>query len=617
MNNEITTNDARRVIMNHRELFSKLIMLEGIIQKFEQKVRESSNSFVTDKVLKILKDVPIEEINRDKTKIRVKALREAGYNSIADVAYASIYSLILIDGISKEIAYLIKYITNSFITKTKEEVKVQLSSDDKSRASAELITSLSKYRHSIQYATRCKTIIDSNAFNINKALNDLFNSSGSLRMVFTSEEQKKKAYDAYSFLFNLLEGDYGKELKEILTAIDKALKMTEEEAWKDFSTNSVEFFKILEQINPGILGSTDTLYGLPESLALQIQEQPFYPDGLLCTLRRYQEWGVKYILHQERVLLGDEMGLGKTIQAIAVMISLRNTGKTHFLVVCPASVLTNWCREIQKMSILTPIKIHGDDKEEYLEEWIKNGGVAVTTYETTRALKLEDDFKYDFLVVDEAHYVKNPEAQRTESVKHFCDHSNGILFMTGTALENKVEEMILLIDILQPQIADKVKNMTYLASAPQFREKVAPVYYRRRREDVLTELPEKLEIEEWCKLNQEEETLYEKAILNKDYADARRLSFNLKNLYNSCKAERMYEIIDQAKTEGRKILIFSFFLDTITNISKLLGDRCLQPINGSVPPQRRQEIIDEFDKAPAGSVLLAQIISGGTGLNIQ
>ena len=90
------------------------------------------------------------------------------------------------------------------------------------------------------------------------------------------------------------------------------------------------------------MGTDDAIYGLPEDLAREIQDECLFPDGLLCSLRRYQEWGVKYILHQEKVLLGDEMGLGKTIQAIATMVSLKNTGATHFVVVCPASVLINW-----------------------------------------------------------------------------------------------------------------------------------------------------------------------------------------------------------------------------------------------------------------------------------
>jgi SNF2 family DNA or RNA helicase len=79
----------------------------------------------------------------------------------------------------------------------------------------------------------------------------------------------------------------------------------------------------------------------------------------------------------------------------------------------------------------------------------------------------------------------------------------------------------------------------------------------------------------------------------------------------------LLEIVEQAREEDRKVLVFSFFLDTIRVVGDLLGSRCYGPINGSVPPMRRQEIIDSFDNAPAGSVLLAQIQSGGTGLNIQ
>lgn len=95
---------------------------------------------------------------------------------------------------------------------------------------------------------------------------------------------------------------------------------------------------------------------------------------------------MKYILHQGKVLLGDEMGLGKTVQAIATMVSLRNVGCTHFLVVCPASVLENWCREIRKHSKLSVTKVHGATAESAFESWRVSGGAAVTTYETTAKL---------------------------------------------------------------------------------------------------------------------------------------------------------------------------------------------------------------------------------------
>ena len=116
------------------------------------------------------------------------------------------------------------------------------------------------------------------------------------------------------------------------------------------------------------------------------------------------------------------MGLGKTVQAIASMVSLKNTGATHFVVVCPASVITNWCREIRKHSRLTVIKVHGTGRQYALNSWIKSGGVAVTTYETTGYFKLQDDFRFNMLVVDEAHYIKNPEATRSKNVKSISEH---------------------------------------------------------------------------------------------------------------------------------------------------------------------------------------------------
>ncbi len=221
------------------------------------------------------------------------------------------------------------------------------------------------------------------------------------------------------------------------------------------------------------------------------------------------------------------------------------------------------------------------------------------------------------LVVDEAHYIKNPEARRSINVKNISMRAERLLFMTGTALENKVDEMISLIRILQPQIASQVQGMAFMSAAPQFRKAVAPVYYRRKREDVLTELPDLIESKEWCSLSYNEEIAYEHAVLSKKYAEARRVSWNVDDLKDSSKASRLLELVEEAESEDRKVIVFSFFLDTIRKVTMLLGDRCTNPINGSVTPQRRQEIIDEFDKAPAGTVLVAQIQSGGTGLNIQ
>ena len=91
--------------------------------------------------------------------------------------------------------------------------------------------------------------------------------------------------------------------------------------------------------------------------------------------------------------MGDEMGLGKTIQALAAMVHLKNHEETHFLVICPASVITNWCREIEAKSDLNVIKIHGTFKDDRFDIWKTNGGVAVTNYESLSWLmNMEESF---------------------------------------------------------------------------------------------------------------------------------------------------------------------------------------------------------------------------------
>lgn len=617
MQKPFDSTDAKRVIERHHNILEKLKDTEILKQKYRGDVKKASDALVTREVLKILQDIPIEEINRDKRGFRVRALREHGYRTIADIAPASVYSIASVHGISEDTAYSIKRIVDDIVAKSRQGIKIRLSSDNRSKEATALIVALSQYHQIQPVASECHRLLKTNERQIGYAEEDLRAASGSLRWFFSSKVKKQKAIDAFEYLTTLIDGDYGHSAEAQFVAVDIIGQCRGNEAWKDFTKNSVRYFNELEDINPGVLGNDDSMYGLPEDLARKVQDECFFPDGLLCELRRYQEWGVKYILHQERVLLGDEMGLGKTVQAIATMVSLRNTGGTHFVVVCPASVITNWCREIRKMSLLSVTKIHGADREAALESWIKTGGVAVTTYETTAYFKLPDDYKFKLMVVDEAHYIKNPEARRSINVKNISTHAERLLFMTGTALENRVDEMIALIRILQPKIASKVQGMIFMSSAPQFRKAVAPVYYRRKREDVLTELPELIESKEWCTLTHNEELVYEQAVLSKNYAAARRVSWNVDDLKDSSKAIRLLELVNEAESDGRKVIVFSFFLDTIRKITLLLGNKCMNPINGSVTPQRRQEIIDEFDKAPAGTVLVSQIQSGGTGLNIQ
>lgn len=617
MARSFTSKDAKRLIHQHEDIMDKLSQIQERQNFCISKVKESAEAFVAAEVMEALKEVPIEEVSRAKRGIRVKALRDHGYQTIADIATASVHQISSVYGIGEETAHVIQRKVREIVDQTRKNTKIRISMDRKTKSASELVINISSLIQAVPLSQNCLQLKNDYFERVENAIDDLGPGTSGLRWFFSFRRTKEKGENAYKYLSELLEGSFGAAVNEVIQKAENADHMTEPDAWQDFQKNSVRFFNVLEAVAPGVLGTDDAMYGLPEDLAREVQDEAFFPEGLLCELRRYQEWGVKYILHQERVLLGDEMGLGKTIQAIATMVSLKNTGASHFVVVCPASVITNWCREIASKSKLRVTKVHGNGRKQALNAWIRTGGVAVTTYETTEYFKTDESFTFSLLVVDEAHYIKNSEARRSINVKNIAKKAERILFMTGTALENKVSEMVALIEILQPEIAHKVSGMEFLAAVPQFRKMVAPVYYRRKREDVLTELPELIENKEWCTLLPEEEHVYEQAVLQKNYAESRRVSWNIDDLHDSSKARRLLELIEEAESEGRKIIVFSFFLDTLRKIVDFLGDRCLNPINGSVPPARRQEIIDEFDKSPAGTVLAAQIQSGGTGLNIQ
>lgn len=118
-------------------------------------------------------------------------------------------------------------------------------------------------------------------------------------------------------------------------------------------------------------------------------------------------------------------------------------------------------------------------------------------------------------------------------------------------------------------------------------------------------------------MNAVEKEAYYNAVMSDNMQAPRRVSWNVANIADSSKAKRLKEIVDEATDDGRKVIVFSYFLDTIKKVKLVLGDKCVDHINGAVSPQRRQEIIDEFNNAKAGAVLPAQIQAGGTGLNIQ
>ncbi len=353
---------------------------------------------------------------------------------------------------------------------------------------------------------------------------------------------------------------------------------------------------------------------IPEELRQKINAVPLDTTLLTVTLRGYQVFGAQYAIHQERSILGDEMGLGKTVQGLAVIAHLAARGQRRFLVVCPASVQINWLNETRKHTRLQAHSLHGDSRENATQRWLQQGGVAVTTFGTLA--RLPDAVRSSdaaLLIVDEAHFIKNPGAARSQAVDAAIAGAQRTLFLTGTPMENRVQEFRNLVDYLQPRIAARVSADDAVAGARAFRRAVAPVYLRRNQEDVLHELPDKIEIEDWVQHSAEDEAAYVAAVRARHLMDMRQAAYRSPS---SAKLERLEQIVDEASEDQRKVVIFSFFLHVLAAVGQRL-DSVVGTITGAVSPSSRQDMVDQFTKHHGHAVLLSQIEAGGVGINLQ
>lgn len=585
--------------------------------KYEQKVRDFAEGIRHEAIATTLKGIDIEQLNADKNRIPVSLLKASGIHNIQQVLDMPDDRLMDINGIGSQTAYKIRATANSIYNDAELNIHLRIDPENRTADAIQLIQALYILHKSRVMRADCHRLYDENHSSINEKAYTAKIAQKRLSWMFSFRSTKDKALACLSNLEALLSSDFKASADVIISEFAQIVTDSTHSSWTDFEANSASYYAMLESIAGSKLDKGVTRGGLSDSLVEMVEAYPLDLSLMKTTLRDYQVFGTKYILYQKNVLLGDEMGLGKTVQSIAAMASLKAKGMTHFVVVCPASVLINWSREVAQHSTLSAFKVHGKDRDSTFSMWVDNGGIAVTTYDTIRKLIIPRDLKIDLLIADEAHYVKNPSTSRTKSLLELSKMSELTLFMTGTPLENRVDEMYFLVKCLQPKIAAEIYGMGHLSSAPHFREKVAPVYLRRIRDDVLLELPDLLEKEEWCSFNGQEEDAYREAVFLGNFMAMRQLSWNISDVKLSTKAQRLLEICEDAKMNNRKVVVFSFFRDVIGKVCTLLGEQCMEPITGSIPSQRRQEIIDEFTKAAPGTVLICQVIAGGVGLNIQ
>lgn len=387
----------------------------------------------------------------------------------------------------------------------------------------------------------------------------------------------------------------------------------EGDVWEDFLSRPSDYFGMLTELG-FVTEDEKKMHGdLPEDIIEAVRAKELRRDFLTASLRTYQSFAARFALVQEQVLIGDEMGLGKTVEALAVLAHLQANGHSHFLVVCPAAVVSNWIRETKKHTSLKATRLHGPEFERRyaLRMWARAGGVGVTTYDLLAwTMGHLGDIAPGCAVFDEAHFIKNPNAKRSLAAAELISTTPYTVLMTGTPLENNVQEFRNLINYLRPDLADSAPD--YLAS--RFRRHVAPAYLRRNQEDVLTELPELVEIDEWLPMSEADIAQYEPAVAAGNFMAMRQAAMLSSQ---SVKLARLREIVEEAEANGRRVIVFSYFREVLNVVHDHLPGRVFGPITGSVPAIERQNIIDRFSQADHGAVLVAQVTAGGVGLNIQ
>lgn len=387
-----------------------------------------------------------------------------------------------------------------------------------------------------------------------------------------------------------------------------------QDPWPDFFARPAHYYALFSEL--GFLSEHGGRFegDVPSDVVDAIRALDLNTMYLEASLRGYQDFAARFALVQERVVIGDEMGLGKTVEALAVLAHLRAQGQTHFLVISPAAVVTNWVREVPLHTRLEVHRLHGEGRRAALEAWRRGGGVAVTSFGTLRwavhqELPVE---QVGCVVVDEAHYIKNPAAKRSRRTADILDRVPRVLLMTGTPLANRIDEFRALVQQARP---DLLEDLVESPTAHDFRQAVAPVYLRRNQEDVLTELPDLVEVDEWVPMSAVDQGIYREAVEAGNFMAMRQAACT--QGASSGKLRRLCEIVAEAEANGRRVIVYSHFREVLAQVAALLPGPVFGPLTGSVPPTERQRIIDDFTAAPGGAALVAQIVAAGVGLNIQ
>ncbi|WP_405588456.1 DEAD/DEAH box helicase [Streptomyces sp. NBC_01092] len=556
-------------------------------------------------------------------RLRLGEVEKGGFRTVGQVLDAGPYRLRQLPGVGRQTADQTVAAARRIADAVRDTIAVHIDVDRPEPRTTALVVALNVLVEAGPEARRAVGTAGTLARRLGPPLADAAPTAGRLRMLLAGRAGRERALAALAEVRTLTEQADQDEVPQLLAQASVDLLRRPESdvaALVDFELRSAEYYGLLAELSGRAPDPAAAEGFLPDEVAERVRTQPLDDTHRRVSLRGYQAFGTRFALAQRRVILGDEMGLGKTIQAIAALAHLAGEGESHFLVVCPASVLINWTREIDKRSALRVTPLHGPDRQDAFADWKGRGGVAVTTFDALRGFPVPGGGELGMLVVDEAHFVKNPRTRRSMAVSEWAERCDRVLFLSGTPMENRVEEFRSLVRILQPELAESVDDHDGVAGSKAFRKAVAPVYLRRNQQDVLTELPALQHTDEWEEPSAQDEEAYREAVRAGNFMAMRRAAYARPE--RSAKLDRLREIAAEAAENGLKVVVFSAFRDVLGVTQSALAAKSNErqvfgPISGSVPPARRQQLVDEFAAAPGHAVLLAQIEAGGVGLNMQ
>lgn len=379
---------------------------------------------------------------------------------------------------------------------------------------------------------------------------------------------------------------------------------------------------------------------------------PILPPTFEAELRPYQMAGFNWLASLANwgvgACLADDMGLGKTVQALALLTLRAENGPS--LVVAPVSVCRNWLKEATRFSPTLKFQIFGDENRQATVENLGAFDVLVVSYSLLQSEEeLFKNTKFATILLDEAQAIKNRQTKRSKAVMNLKGDFR--MVTTGTPIENHLGELWNLFNFLNPSMlgsydffqerfAIPIEKFNDVSKRQALQKLIKPFILRRRKNQVLDDLPPKTEIMLTVTLTDEERAFYEalrrNALENLEVNDDKDKRFKIlaeltklrlacchPKLVNaeigisSSKLELFGETIDELIDNKHKALVFSQFTKHLHIVEDHLKSKQIkyQYLDGSTPSHLRQEKIDAFQKGE-GDVFLISLKAGGTGLNL-